>query len=458
MLLTAVSCKDALKTEPRQSISADGALTTLSGIQGLLTNVYNALQQSGFYGRDLIIQSEVLSDNCRVTVSNSGRFVNESSNVFRTHFANYSIGYDIINKSNLVVDNIDQVGDASATQKNNIKGQALFIRALVYFTLCNEYGYNPQHILNSKDAGVPLVIKGVGAASQVTYPARAKVTEIYAQIEKDLNDAISVLDNSGGKVIVTKGAAQALRARVALYNAEWQTAVDQATAAINSNVGTFVNTTTASGYAGIFNVKNSPESIFELNFEVSESLGFNSLQSIYQRLGNSPTSATGYGDVVPQNNLLNAYEIGDVRKTAELVAVTKSGEPVFWVQKYGGFGGSFGTDNVRIIRVSEMYLTRAEAYARLGQDGPAQTDVNKIRVRAGLLPTTATGAALLAVILKERRIELAFEGQRWFDLVRLGADIVKDNATIPFTDIRILAPIPQAQIDIDPALTQNNGY
>jgi hypothetical protein len=457
-VLLSMSCKDALKTVPKQSISAEGALSTLSGVQGLLINVYNQLQQSGYYGRDIIIQSEVLSDNCRITVSNSGRFVNEYSNVFRTHFANYTISYDMINKSNLVIDNVAAVGDASPAQKNNILGQALFLRALVYFNLVNEYGYNPQHILDSKDAGVALVLKGVSALSQVTYPARAKVTDVYAQIELDLTTAISLLDNTNAKTLVTKAAAQALRSRVALYNGEWQTSIDMATAAINANVGTFVSTPTVAGYSSIFNTKNSPESIFELNFEVSESLVFNSIQSIYQRLGNSPTSATGYGDVVPQNNLLNAYEAGDIRKTAMLVPVTKSGEPVFWVQKYSGWGGSFGVDNIRIIRVSEMYLNRAEAYAHLTQDGLAQGDVNKIRVRAGLIPTGATGAALLAVILNERRIELAYEGHRWFDLVRQGANIVKDNNTILFTDIRILAPIPQADLDVNPQLTQNNGY
>ena len=461
-VLTCSSCKKMLDVEPKQSISAEGALSSITGIQGLLTNVYSNLQASGNFGRDIIIKSEVLSDNCRITVSNSNRFVGEYNNTLRTHFVEYSSFYPIINKCNLILDNVDQTSDGTAAQKAMIKGQALFLRALLYFTLVNEYGYNPKHTPGNFDLGVPIMLKGVSSVTEVTYPSRSKVSEVYIQIEKDLDGAIAILTNPNGltaKTIIGKAAAQALRSRVALYNEEWQSAINNATEAINANVGTFVATATVAGYSSIFNQKNSPESIFEINFDISESLGSASLQSIYQRLGNSSTSSSGYGDVVPSNSLLNAYEKGDIRKTAMLVPVTKSGESIFWVQKYPGSGGSYGLDNVRMIRVSEMYLTRAEAYSQLGQDGKAQDDVNKIRVRAGLAPTTATGAALLNVILNERRIELAYEGDRWFDLVRRGANIVKDNGTLLFaTDVRILSYIPQGQLDINPNLLQNPGY
>lgn len=462
VVLTCSSCKKMLDTEPKQSISVEGALSTITGIQGLLTNVYSNLQASGNFGRDIIIKSEVLSDNCRITLTNSNRFVGDYNNTLRTHFVEYNTFYPIINKCNLILDNVDLTSDGTPAQKAMIKGQALFIRALLYFTLVNEYGYNPKHNPGTFDLAVPIMLKGVSSVTEVTYPSRNKVSEVYTQIEKDLDEAITILTNPAGltaKTIIGKAAAQALRSRVALYNEEWQTAINNTTEAINANVGTFVSTATVAGYSSIFNQKNSPESIFELNFDVSESLGSNSLQSIYQRLGNSSTSSSGYGDVVPSNSLLNAYEAGDLRKTAVLVPVTKSGESVFWVQKYPGSGGAYGLDNIRMIRVSEMYLTRAEAYSRLGQDGKAQDDVNKIRVRAGLLPTTATGPALLNVILNERRIELAYEGDRWFDLVRRGANIVKDNGTLLFaTDVRILSFIPQGQLDINQNLIQNPGY
>lgn len=455
------ACKKILDTEPKQSISAEGALSNLVGVKGLLTNTYSNLYQSGLYGRDVIVQSEVLSDNCRIAVSNSNRFVGEYNNQPRSHFDDYQTIFPIINKCNLVIDNIDAVGDATAAQKANVKGQALFLRALLYFTLVNEYAYNPKQVVNGFDLGVPLSTTGVSSVSQVVYGPRAKSSAVYEQIKADLNSAITLLDNTSTKIYASKAGAQALLSRVALYNQEYQSSVDNATAAINSNFATFITTATAAGYASIFNQKISPESLFEINMEVSESNGTNSIQNIYQRLGNSSTSSSGYGDVIPSNSLLNAYEAGDIRKTAELVAVNKAGEAIFWIQKYPGSGGQYGVDNIRIIRVSEMYLNRAEAYARLGgaaNEALALADLNKIRNRAGLGSVVATGTALVNAILQERRIELAYEGHRWFDLVRLGSNIVKDNGTLLYTDFRILPPIPQAELDINPNLVKNPGY
>ncbi len=451
------ACDKILDTEPKQAISAEGALNSITGVKGLLVNVYDNMQATGYYGRDLIVQSEVLSDNARITVSNSNRFVNESNNVVRAHFDDFDISYQMINKLNLVVDHVDATTDGSTTEKAQIKGEALFLRGLLYFNLVNEYGYNPKHIRNGFDAGVPLMLKGVSGASQVTYPERAKVTEVYAQIKKDVLDAAGLLTNTRSKSVASKAAAEALLSRIALYNGDWNETVRYATDAINSGFATFVNTPTAASYASIFTQKVSPESLFELNYEINESLSSNSIQSIFMEV-----SGSGYGDVVPQNNFMATFEDGDLRKDVILKPIVKAGEPVFQVQKYGGYSGGYGADNIRILRMSEMYLNRAEAYARLGNDDLAQEDVNRLRVRAGLPETTATGDALLEIILKERRIELAFEGHRWFDLMRTGSDVVKENSTssftLPFSDYRVLAPIPQAQLDINKQLVQNPGY
>ncbi|WP_345955505.1 RagB/SusD family nutrient uptake outer membrane protein [Mucilaginibacter sp. PAMB04168] len=456
------SCKKILNVEPRQSISSDVALSSATGIRGLLNNAYSSLYQSGLFGRDLIVQSEVLSDNCRIATSNSNRFVNEANNQPRAHFDDYTTIYPIINKTNLIVDYIDNVGDATAAQKASIKGQALFLRALLYFTLVNEYAYNPKQVVNGFDLGVPLTLKGVSTVSQIEALPRAKSSQVYDQVKADLTLAVTLLTNPAGasQVYASKGGAQALLSRVSLYNQEYQATIDNATAAINSNVATFVANATAADYRSIFNKKVSPESLFEINIDISESNGTNSIQNIYQRLDNDPAKS-GYGDVVPSANLLAAYEPGDLRKDAVLVPVNKQGESVFWIQKYPGSGGQFGVDNIRVIRISEMYLNRAEAYARLGGAGNedlARADVNKIRARAGLPATAATGTALIDVILKERRVELAYEGHRWFDLTRLGMNIVKDNGTLLYTDFKILPPIPIGELDINPNLVRNPGY
>lgn len=127
--------------------------------------------------------------------------------------------------------------------------------------------------------------------------------------------------------------------------------------------------------------------------------------------------------------------------------------------KYLGKNGTVNLDNIVIIRASEVLLNRAEAYYNTNKEAEALTDVNTIRTRAGLPAKTGlTGQALLDEILKQRRLELAFEGHRFFDLKRLGKDLVKAPANVPFTDFRILAGIPARELGANKNLVQNFGY
>ena len=133
----------------------------------------------------------------------------------------------------------------------------------------------------------------------------------------------------------------------------------------------------------------------------------------------------------------------------------------FELIKFLGKNGPINLDNIPVIRVAELYLTRAEArYNQVGKEAAALADVNVIRTRSGLAarPATLTGAALLTEILNQRRLELAFEGHRFFDLKRLGRDITKIPTNIGFTDYRILAPLPVREIQTNPNLKQNFGY
>jgi hypothetical protein len=153
-------------------------------------------------------------------------------------------------------------------------------------------------------------------------------------------------------------------------------------------------------------------------------------------------------------------DAADVRKSLYQTGILRSGVTATECTKFLGKTGTLYMDNVPVIRSSELYLIRAEANARGGLDeAKAREDVNKIRVRAGLTEVDATlsGTALVNEILLQRRIELAFEGQRWFDLKRLGRDVVK-TTTIAYTDARILAPIPNSEILVNPNLVQNAGY
>ena len=128
--------------------------------------------------------------------------------------------------------------------------------------------------------------------------------------------------------------------------------------------------------------------------------------------------------------------------------------------KFFGKNGVVNLDNIPVIRISELYLNRAEANYELGSFSAALEDVNRIRTRSGLtaLPATTTGSALLTEILNQRRIEFAFEGHRFFDLKRRGLDLKKLPRDIAFTDFVILSRIPTGQISLNPNLKQNFGY
>jgi hypothetical protein len=309
-----------------------------------------------------------------------------------------------------------------------------------------------------------LLLVGTLRADAIELPARAPIDAVYNQIYQDLERGIEKLAgtaNNRGPVYITRAAARALFSRVALYRKDYANAIRYATDAIGSGVGTFLSN---SAYVGGFRTAVNPESIFEINYQNNENLGVNeSLQSTYTTLvtlGNRAQTG-GFGDLVPTASLLADFETGDIRRQLYELGTAGRGTAETECTKFLGKNGQINLDNIPVIRFSELYLNRAEAYA---MPGPAQNealaleDLNRIRTRAGLAAVTGlSGQALINEILKQRRVELAFEGHRFFDLKRRGQNLVK-TPLIEFTDFRILAPLPVREILANPNLVQNPGY
>jgi len=354
--------------------------------------------------------------------------------------------------------------NADAAFKKQINGEAKFLRALFYFDLMRAFAYDPNAIVAaSNKGGVPLILKGSLDVGDVTLPARASIDEVYAQIIKDLEAAIADLPaRASSPHNATGGAAMALLSRVHLYKGDWANAAKFATDALASRQGTFA---TSANYVASWRTPVNPESMFEvLFFNVSESPGVNeSLQSTYTTmvaLGNRTTTG-GFGDLVPTDGLLAELnsEAGDLRRSFYELGTAGRGTARIECTKFLGKNGVLNLDNVPLIRVSEMYLNRAEALAMSGNDAGALADLNAIRTRAGLPARTGlAGTALMTEILRQRRLELAFEGHRWFDLKRRGLDVVKSPSTIAFSDFRILANLPIREIQANTNLVQNPGY
>jgi hypothetical protein len=219
-----------------------------------------------------------------------------------------------------------------------------------------------------------------------------------------------------------------------------------------------VNLTGPSAQDYLRTFSEGAESLFEIQITGAETRGLTSIGGLYR-------DDISYGDVVPTDELIAQFEVDDIRQDPLILdpPVAKGSEQVRYTQKYNGWDASeLGTDNIIVIRLSEVYLNRAEAYAM--QSNPDETaalaDLNTIRQARGLAPLAVTGTDLIDAILMERRLELAFEGHRAYDLKRNGMGFPKPgaNTIIPYDDYRIVAPIYEEELDANPNIIQNPGY
>jgi starch-binding outer membrane protein, SusD/RagB family len=455
VLSTALSsCSDLLITEPRQSVSSDVGLADITGVRALLISVYDRLQPAAYYGQRSMIGPEILADNVRLTNSNSNRYFTERVNTPSAHLQQFWANYAAINEANFIIAGVDG-SNATATEKAQIKGEALFLRGLLYFDMARVFCYEPTKAVNGWTEGLILRDKPTATASDADFKARSSIQDTYAFIEKDLKEAIALLPTGTvNRQRGNKAAAQALLARLYLY---WEKYADAITAATDALATTQATLVTGANYEAAFRTSPNPESLFEINYvQATESLGAN--ESLHSLTTNFTTGA--WGDVVPTTELYNLYEATDIRR-AMFTASTKQGEPVFFSRKYSAARGPF-TDNTPVIRFSEVLLIRAEAYAATGANDLARADLNRLRTRASAtaIAATVTGAALLDAIFTERRLELVLEGHRFYDLKRRGQTITKAglSAVVPYTDFRILAPLPVAQVQLNKNLKQNPGY
>lgn len=496
-------CDKQLEISPRQSIDAATALTSRDAIEAAIINLYSRLKNARQYGRDLITHPEALADNGFAT-QKSGRLNPEANNVLNAHFTGtiWSNSYPAINQINLILETIPTLELSPAitqAERDKWEGQLYFLRGLYYFDLVKVYAYIPGAVVASQDkGGVPLSTQGISTAeAALAYkPSRAPIDDVYTQIVADLTMANSKLLYPGlGVNLANKAAAQGLLARVNLYRKNYTDAKRWADSCINL-AGSRLTTT--ANYVSNWRGATNTETLFQVVFATNgENIGVNeSLQTSFTTLvtpGNQATTG-GFGDLVPTLTLLTDLGITlqggmttanyslnhviatrntDVRNLLYEPGTAGRGNIKTECTKFLGKNGFINLDNVPIFRISDAYLIRAEAMVANGSpvaDPPAAlADLKMIKSRrytdyAGSAQEADDDAMdpsqLFEEIIRQRRIEFAFEGYRFFDLKRLGRDLVKapHYPTVDFTDIRILPPIPQADVDGNPNLKQNAGY
>jgi hypothetical protein len=452
LLVMVSSCDDKLDVKPTQSISQDAALSTENDVLVTLIGAYDGLQAATTYGGDFMVMSELIgnSEDILFTGTFAGlsdiwkmQMVPTNSNATGT----WTAAYNAINRCNNVLSATDKI--ILDDTRDRVEGEARFIRAAMYFELVRFFAKTWDDGDNTTNPGVPLVLEPTKSVTEADYKARNSVAEVYQQVITDLTEAESLLplENS---IYATKAAAAAMLSRVKLMQGATgattaqQTALAAARDAANRVIGYNTNSLEASfesnWYTFIDNGGESP-SEYVFSMKVTQQDGSNALNT-YFGVNVGPGTA-GRSDCKILAAHLNKYEIGDLRKDYFVVVGT-----INYTQKHLDRYG-----NVPIVRLAEMYLTRAETNFRLGTNVGATPldDINETRVRAGLTPLVSI--ANVNVILSERFIELAFEGGRMHDIKR-----TRSTATVTWNDPKLIFPIPQREIDTNKKLVQNDAY
>lgn len=464
--LWTMSCTD-LETNPRQSLTPEVALNSVEGYQAVANSMYRLANSFTYYGQQMMIAPEILADNLRL-VANSGRYQGEEANGDRDHIGLWNgVIYGAINDANLILAGIDaEEVKGDQEDKDFIKGDAYFMRALFYFDLCRVYGYEPGKEVDGFNLGPILRLTPTLVASDADFRERATVLEVYQQIESDLQASLSLTSGvpvgSEGVYYANTGAALTLLARLYLYWGRMDDATAAATTAMNllglrSNGDGLVE---PGNYVQGFSRAPHPESLFELEIRLVD-------WSTVDGVNNSLNSLTSNTDPSAQfiigasNELMETYESGDVRRNCWAETTREGIEgPVYASRKWTGYKGDF-LENLPIIRASELYLIRAEARYQTNPGG-AREDINALRSKRGLGPVDnlLSGQALFNRIMLERRQEFVLEGHRFFDLKRNGMNITKHGnfLEVPYTDYRILSNLPLEQIQLNENLVQNPGY
>lgn len=473
-LLTGSSCKkDFLDLAPISQQNGNNFYRTAEDMKNALASVYGALQYSGLYYSSMHIIGDLRSDNTEITNPNAGadmQAVDLFTNIAVTSISSttWNGHYQGIQSANIVIGKIDAVNMDQAL-KARYKGEALFLRALMYFNLVRIFG------------DVPLVTSIINNPQEGYGYGRETTAKVYEQIIADLKEAEQSLpfEFTGADIgRATKGAAMSLLGKVYLTQKNWSLAsvklkevIDAAAQTKYQLIGSYANLYGAAN-------ENNRESIFEVQFRKGASGEGSPYTNQFAPIG-SGTAVVSIGNPLGQNiptaNMNNAYEAGDLRKAASMRnSYVLGGNTVNhnYIVKYAGVpAANLDSDNNWIVlRYADVLLMYAEALNEQGYvaDGPAFTYLNQVRTRAGLASKTSSNAnAALQVadqasfrlaVEQERRVELAFEGHRWFDLIRTDRAVTVLSAS-GMQPHHVLFPVPQSQIDINPALIkQNPGY
>ncbi|MGB5944353.1 MAG: RagB/SusD family nutrient uptake outer membrane protein [Leeuwenhoekiella sp.] len=464
-------CSDFLEVEPDQQISITEQLSTKAGVLEALNGIYRDVeaQLSGrtrlyadLQGGNLTFSPSVTTQLIGVpgAIENSYDFSDlEEQSDYAGMYADY---YDIINQINVILAEINAFDFFSSAESDQLEAELLSIRALAHYELSIHYAQNYGFTEDAGHLGIVYATQPLDIGED--FPSRLSLRESYALLKMDLETALGLFtsqqalpgpDYSLFNTITT----QALYARIALQMNDWPQALAMANAVIQSSG---ISLTTTENLVEQWEKDEEPIDEVILEFSAPRSSEGDVSSSIAAFFNyNAPDN---YDEYVASGDLLKLYSDQDVRGELfiETALPTKRNdvtaeETYYFTKKFQGNAGTL------YIRLSEIYLIKAEAHARIGETNQALAALNTIRERAGLSPLNST-VMLLEEIFIERRRELVFEGHLYFDIARFQRDVTRDEGCLATTcDLDypsnfFVLPIPTSSTELNQNIVQNEGY
>lgn len=470
-------CSDFLEQELGTQVSITEQLGTKQGVMTALNGLYSDVEVN-VRGERFAVYADLQGGNIKFspsTTSSSLGQITIPTNVLNVYsfedqsddsnYASfYSDSYDIINQANLILEFTDALTDATQEEKNQLKAEALTIRAYTHFLLNEVYSQNYGYTNDASHKGI--VYNRQSITKGIQYPARETTANTYSLIIKDITDALNLYSDNlvlSGPIysFFNKTNTKALLARVYLSKKDYKNAYETANDVITNSGVSLVN---SANYISEWEKPDLPISEILLEFSIPKGNDGTVRGSLSTFFGY--TSATVYGKYVASQDLLDLYETNDIRKQlfltqsiSTLIDSKKENRNYYFTKKFQGNPGYVA------FRLSEQYLIRAEA--ALGLDTPnleqAKLDINTIRARANATLLNHTNN-LAEIVFLERRKELCFEGHLFFDITRNHKSVTRNDGCLSlscnmtYPSLKFVLPIPRANLNLNPNLEKNESY
>nr|WP_294786766.1 RagB/SusD family nutrient uptake outer membrane protein [uncultured Flavobacterium sp.] len=473
------SCSDFLEQEPGTKVSITEQLEKKEGVLEAMRGIYTELEALSRFA-SYATYADLQGGNIKFTptIGTSTSSTNRGLISIRDNIAGiygfddrseasnlasfYADCYDVINQANLLLEFTDALPDATLAEKNQIKAEALTIRAYSHFLVSEIYSQNYSFTADASHPGI--VYSKNSTNAKLTYPARETVANTYTFIIDDIKAALDLYSDTNlisgpSYSYFSKLSTKALLARVYLYKKDWKNAYDTANDII---VNSAVTLTASDNYVAQWEQPDLP--ISEIILEFSAKRNDEGSASSTMAVAYGYTTSTNYGYYSASNDLINLYESNDIRKQLFL---TRSIETIVNLQlvplNYNFTKKYQDNPGYVVFRLSEQYLIRAEAAIELNNADQARSDINIIRARAKAALLTDNSNILEALLL-ERRKELCFEGHLFFDMARNKKDVSRDDGCISsscsqtYPSPKYILPIPRSNTSLNSNLKQNESY